>query len=128
MVTDLSMLVDPHVSDDIKNHLYRAKGEKVGSDLISTNIHRLRDHGLPGYTVYIEFCFGEKIRSWYDLKKYIPAETLARLQKIYPDVRDVDIFTGGISERKFPDASVSQNKLKKFCSNNLICLFEFLIV
>ena len=54
----------------------------------------------------MDFCFGEKIRTFDDLKKFIPAETIARLKQVYADVRDIDFYTGGISERKFPDASV----------------------
>jgi len=106
LVTDRSMLVDPHFSNDIKNYLYISKNEKVGSDLVSINIQRARDHALPGYTTYVEFCFGEKIASFDGLKKFIPVETIANLKKVYADVRDIDFYTGGISERKFPDASV----------------------
>lgn len=95
------MLVDPHFSADVSNYLYKSKTEKVGSDLVSINIHRGRDHGIPGYTVYVDFCFGEKIKYWNDLRKYMPDETIARLQKIYADVRDIDFYTGGISERKY---------------------------
>ena len=50
--------------------------------------------------MYIDFCFGEKIKSWDDLRKYIPDENLARLKSVYVDVRDVDLYTGGISESK----------------------------
>ena len=50
LVTDRSMLVDPHFVEDIKNYLYKSKTEKVGSDLISINIQRQRDHAFPGKT------------------------------------------------------------------------------
>jgi len=106
LTTDRSMLVDPHFSNEIKNYLYKGKNEKIGSDLVSVNIHRSRDHALPGYTVYVDFCFGIKIKTWDDLKKFIPVETIANLKKVYADVRDIDFYSGGMSEKKFPDASV----------------------
>lgn len=95
------MLVDPHFVEDIKNYLYKAKTEKVGSDLVSINIQRQRDHAFPGYITYIDFCFGDKINSWEDLRKYIPDEMIARLRLVYADFRDVDLYVGGISESKF---------------------------
>lgn len=100
------MLVDPHFVEDIRNYLYKSKTEKIGSDLISINIQRQRDHAFPGYITYVDFCFGDKIRSWDDLKKYMPAETIARIRTVYADIRDIDLYVGGLSEKKFPDASV----------------------
>lgn len=105
-VTDRSQVVDPFVAEDVKNYLYKGKHEKIGSDLIAFNIQRGRDHGLPAYHVYLDFCFGFKACGWHDLAKFIPAAQLNVLRGLYADFRDVDLYTGGLSEKKFPDASV----------------------
>ena len=42
---------DLHVVTDVKDSLFK-NVEEPGSDLIARNIHRGRDHGLPGYNEY----------------------------------------------------------------------------
>lgn len=55
LVTDHSMLVDPHAVPDVTQYLYKAPNERVGSDLISINIQRQRDHAFPGLCKFIHF-------------------------------------------------------------------------
>jgi peroxidase len=106
LVTDRSQVVDPFASADIKHYLHKAKHEHSGSDLIAFNIQRGRDHGLPAYHVYLDFCFGVKAYGWQDLARFIPSQQLNVLRSLYRDFRDIDLYTGGLSEKKFPDASV----------------------
>jgi len=105
-LTDPSMGVDPWVDGDLHNYLYRVKGEPVGSDLAAFNIQRSRDHGIPPYYVYLDFCFGFKVSSWEDLAKFIPWDELHILRGLYKDWRDLELWPAVISERKFPDADV----------------------
>lgn len=83
LLTDPSMTVDPWVDGDVHNYLYRAKNEQFGSDLGAFNIQRGRDHGLPAYHVYLDFCFGVKVKGWDDLAKFIPYEEMAVFRKLY---------------------------------------------
>ena len=53
---------DPFCHGDLRNHLYQPKGQISGSDLPAMNIQRGRDHGLPGYTQYLKFCFNDVIK------------------------------------------------------------------
>lgn len=101
-----SMSVDPWIANDVRNHLYQSHRESSGGDLAATNIWRGRDHGIPGYVHYVEYCFNFKVRGWKDLSIFIPHYTLNQLRRLYKVVENIDLFTGGISERHFPGADI----------------------
>ncbi|KAE8742682.1 hypothetical protein FOCC_FOCC011714, partial [Frankliniella occidentalis] len=44
-------------------------------------------------------CNLKRATTWDDLSREIPAEVIARLQRMYPTVDDIDLFPGGLSER-----------------------------
>lgn len=83
LLHDHAMVVDPWMGSHITNYLYKAKHEKVGSDLPAFNIQRSRDHALPPYHVYLKFCFGFEVNSWEDMSKFIPMEQLHAFKGIY---------------------------------------------
>lgn len=51
------------------------------------------------YNDYRALCNLKRATNWDDLSREIPAEVIARLQRIYPTVDDIDLFPGGLSER-----------------------------
>lgn len=106
LLSTLSMAVDPWVSTDVRDHLYQGHKDRSGGDLAATNIWRGRDHGIPGYVHYIEYCFNYKVRGWKDLAIFIPYYTLNQLKRAYKVVENVDLWTGGMAERHFPGADV----------------------
>ena len=63
---------DPFCHSDLRNHLYRSKNEKTGSDLPAMNIQRGRDHAIPGYIKYVKLCFEDVKESFqkFDLKDF----------------------------------------------------------
>ena len=70
-------------------------------DLVSINIQRGRDHGLPGYIEFAKFCNKTlKADNFVSLVPLIPEETVDLLKKVYKyrHVEDIDLFIGGISE------------------------------
>lgn len=99
-----SDVVDPWISGDVREHLYKHAKDHSGGDLAATNIWRGRDHGIPGYINYLEFCFNYKVYSWKDLELFIPPQQLQSLKKIYGIIENIDLFTGGLAERHFPGA------------------------
>jgi len=82
-LTSQSSEVDPYLTQDIKNYLYKVKDKNFGNDLGALNVQRGRDHGLPPYYVFAEFCFGYQIKSWEDVSKFIPNHKVQLLRSIY---------------------------------------------
>ena len=94
---------DAYFSKAIQDHLF--EGDNVGGvDLIALNIQRGRDHGIGGYNLYREACGKRRAADFDDLKDSIPAEELEVLKSIYAHVDDIDLFVGGVMERRDPDA------------------------
>jgi hypothetical protein len=59
--------------------LFMSKGDKHGLDLHAFDIYRGREHGLPGYVVYVKFCLNIIINDWQDLvtNKLMTQEVIA---------------------------------------------------
>ena len=69
-----------------------------GQDLVARNIQRGRDHGIASYIRYREFCELNVPSNWTDKPQNILEEVWDNFQRVYSDVEDIDLFTGGISE------------------------------
>jgi len=87
--------VDAKVVDDVRNFLFGPPGSG-GFDLVSLNIQRGRDHGLPGYNqMRIDYGLAPKT-SFADIN---PDPAVHRaLARVYTHVDDVDAWVGGLAE------------------------------
>ena len=85
-------------SKSIQENLFRRPGDL--SDLISINIQRSRERGVPSYVTFRNsgVCnLKANINNFRDLKKIgFSEEDIANLNKVYEDVLDIDLFTGGM--------------------------------
>ncbi|CAH0592105.1 unnamed protein product [Chrysodeixis includens] len=98
--------VDPHVTTELSNHLFEkpvaansSSGPgPCGLDLVSLNIQRGRDHGLPAYPAWREHCGLSRPRNFTDLKAIFDASSYSRICKIYKSVEDIDLYTGALAE------------------------------
>jgi hypothetical protein len=115
----LAQDVDTFVIDDVRNFLFGTPGVDA-LDLVSLNIQRGRDHGLPTYnqacielglspaSTFSDITSNKKIRK--------------RLAKAYnSDIEMVDVWVGGLAEDHVPDAIVGplffkilKNQFEKF--------------
>ncbi|XP_067679881.1 peroxidasin-like [Haliotis asinina] len=88
---------DRAFTQDIVDHLFENTVESgVGFDLVSLNIQRGRDHGLPPYLDFVNHI--SKIPSMKKLFSEDLAVPRSALN-LYNCINDVDLFVGGISEK-----------------------------
>lgn len=71
-------------------------------------LHMGRDHGLAGYTKWLNFCRNTtKFQSFDDLANVpIKSEYIKALEYLYRDSNDIDLFAGAILENAVPGALV----------------------
>ena len=84
-------------SSSVQENLRRGEGDL--SDLVSINIQRGRERGVPGYTKYrnLQLCGLSNVKSFDDLKNVadFDQDDLENLRKVYDNVHDIDLFVGG---------------------------------
>lgn len=96
---------DPFFTTELTEKLFASrKSKKPGLDLVSLNIQRGRDHGLPTYPEWRVHCGFPEIKKWSDMKGVVDDESLQRMQDLFADPADVDVYTGGLSEPPEGDA------------------------
>nr|KAF6308580.1 thyroid peroxidase [Myotis myotis] len=74
-------------------------------DLASLNLQRGRDHGLPGYNAWREFCGLPRLHTQADLGSVIANGSVAdRIMRLYQHPDNVDVWLGGLAEDLLPGA------------------------
>ncbi|XP_042209061.1 peroxidase-like [Homarus americanus] len=96
--------VDHVFSREITGKLF--KRGNVGLDLVAINIQRGRDHGLAGYVTVRQACGLRLVKTFNDLAEDMNSDALENLKRIYKNVRDIDLFVGGLSENPLPGSQV----------------------
>ncbi|XP_069582907.1 thyroid peroxidase [Ranitomeya imitator] len=72
-------------------------------DLASLNLQRGRDHGLPGYNDWREFCGLSRLNSIFDMKTVISEEnTRRKMLELYGHPDNIDVWLGGLVEDLLP--------------------------
>ena len=93
--------VDMHFSKSVQTHLFAQDTHDVGLDLVSINVQRGRDHGIPPYTKYKKYC-QEKYFTKAEFRD--DAEIEERVKPVYKgDMDNLDLFVGGILEKPVND-------------------------
>ena len=97
--------IDIYVIDDVRNFLFGEPGSG-GFDLVSLNIQRGRDHGLPSYNDVREMLGLVRKQSFADINS--DSEVQRRLEAAYATVDDIDVWVGGLAESEMPGAMVGE--------------------
>ncbi|KAG1649196.1 Peroxidasin [Nymphon striatum] len=98
IIFENSFDTDTFITSEVTDNLFPSENAKL--DLIALNIQRGRDHGIPPYKKY-----KENMGSSVDAD--IENSTLTALLAVYGGEDLIDLFVGGISEKKeFEDAAV----------------------
>lgn len=94
--------VDEFLSRVLTTQLFERE-EGFGMDLATLNIQRSRDHGLPPYPVWKQFCqnrFGDDLPK--KLFRFSNKLTKIRLLQLYGSIDTVDLWVGGLAEQPIP--------------------------
>ena len=65
-----------------------------------------REHGVPSYNRWREFCGFPVIRSWDQLLGLMTNKTVSAYASVYDSPDDVDLWSAGISEKPLPGSMV----------------------
>lgn len=106
MVNEPSQAIDNHFSEEITNHLFQDTNSSFGMDLVTVNIQRGRDHGLPGYNFFRQACGLTRLRSFEQLDSVMVEGAGQVFSQLYAHVDDIDLFIAGNYEKKLRDAMV----------------------
>ncbi|XP_065146492.1 myeloperoxidase-like [Paramisgurnus dabryanus] len=79
----------------------------IASDLASLNLQRSRDHGIPGYNAWRQFCGLSTPENETELAVMMNNTKLAhQLVKLYGNPANIDVWLGGVAEPFVPGGRV----------------------
>ncbi|KAF0766189.1 peroxidase-like [Aphis craccivora] len=99
LMNQVAQAMDDSITQEVTNNLIKKPGQGFGFDLVSFNIQRGRDFGLPGYMEYRRHCGLTVANRFEDMAGFMPNSTIQRYQTIYSSPFDIDLWSGGVSEK-----------------------------
>uniref|UniRef100_A0A7M5UE79 Uncharacterized protein n=1 Tax=Clytia hemisphaerica TaxID=252671 RepID=A0A7M5UE79_9CNID len=102
LVGNQSNTVDDEFAFDLIRRLFVPPGQSGHMDLTALNIQRGRDHGLPTYGKWRQFCKLPAISSFRELEYHMPARVAKKFSILFNSPADIDLFAAGISENHVP--------------------------
>ncbi|KAM5318229.1 thyroid peroxidase [Glossophaga mutica] len=92
------------MNEELTDRLFVLSSEGT-FDLASLNLQRGRDHGLPGYNAWREFCGLPRLHSRAGLSRAVADGGVAdRILALYQHPDNVDVWLGGLVEDPLPGA------------------------
>ncbi|XP_054003240.1 uncharacterized protein LOC128889548 isoform X1 [Hylaeus anthracinus] len=102
LMNQVAQAMDDSITQEVTNHLFKKAGAKFGLDLVSFNMQRGREFGIPSYMEFRKFCGLPWADTFEELFGSMPNETIRRYSSIFEHPADVDLWSGGVSERPLP--------------------------
>uniref|UniRef100_A0A8C3HS07 Myeloperoxidase n=1 Tax=Chrysemys picta bellii TaxID=8478 RepID=A0A8C3HS07_CHRPI len=94
------------VVEELQERLFE-QVEIIGLDLAALNLQRGRDHGLPGYNAWRQFCGLSQPRNLAELSEVLRNPELARkFMDLYGTPDNIDIWIGAMAEPFVPNGRV----------------------
>ena len=100
-----SQAIDASIIDDVRNFLFGPPGAG-GFDLVSLNIQRGRDHGIPDFNDVREAYGLDPLDSFADLTSDMAL--VSKLEALYGTIDHLDLWVGGLIEAPYGDGLVGE--------------------
>lgn len=83
LMNQVAQAMDDSITQEVTNHLFKKAGARFGVDLVSFNMQRGREFGLPGYMEFRKFCGLPATDNFEGLTSAMPNETARRYSSIF---------------------------------------------
>ncbi|XP_044592402.1 chorion peroxidase [Cotesia glomerata] len=104
LMNQVAQAMDDSITSEVTNHLFKKVGAKFGMDLVSFNMQRGRELGIPSYMEFRKLCGLPVAHTFDELLGIMPNDTVLRYSSIFQTPADIDLWSGGVSERPLPGA------------------------
>lgn len=102
LINDLNPLADRIFGDGVRNKLFE-RNHGQGFDLPALNIQRCRDHGIPSYNHWRNYCNLERASTFESLVDH-DEKSKSLLKQVYRHVDDIDLYVGAMTETHIPSS------------------------
>lgn len=87
LMNQVAQAMDDSITQEVTQNLIKKPGKGFGFDLVSFNIQRGRDFGLPGYMEFRRHCGLPVANRFEEMAGFMPNSTIQRYQMIYELVK-----------------------------------------
>jgi peroxidase len=94
LMNQVAQAMDDSITQEVTNHLFKKAGARFGMDLVSLNMQRGREFGVPGYMEFRKFCGLPGADSFEELFGSMPNETVRKYTTIFEYVRYLRFSSG----------------------------------
>ncbi|XP_076059545.1 peroxidase homolog [Oratosquilla oratoria] len=106
LVNQVAQAMDDAISQEVTHHLFQEPERNFGMDLAALNMQRAREHGVPSYNEFRKLCGLTPIHDFAQLMTAMSNKTVQRYSDVYRHPDDMDLWSGGVSERPLPGSMV----------------------
>lgn len=83
LMNQVAQAMDDSVTKEVTNNLIKKPGKGFGFDLVSFNIQRGRDFGLPGYMEFRRHCGLPVANTFEGMKGFMSNATILKYKMVY---------------------------------------------